>query len=135
MKALLEWCLRTSKYMNSKIIILSDSHVAIFALSRFRSSSWRLECWLKRASALCIAGNIAPDYVWARRGGATEFFAAGSGYDACCDQGRWASPTGMRIYLNEIMKEMTAQNYRNPLDFVLVTMEMVVKIWWKQAKW
>lgn len=41
----------------------------------------------------------------------------------------------MRIYLNEIMKEMTAQNYRNPLDFVLVTMEMVVKIWWKQAKW
>ena len=46
-----------------------------------------------------------------RRGDATQFFAAGNGYDACCGRGRWASPTSMRIYLNETMKEMAAQNY------------------------
>ena len=46
-----------------------------------------------------------------RRSGATEFFAAGNGYDACGEQGLWASPTSMRIYLNETMKEITAQNY------------------------
>lgn len=38
-KALLEWGLHTSKYMNSKIINLPGSQVAISALWRVKSSS------------------------------------------------------------------------------------------------
>ena len=63
-RSLLEWCLRTTKYCDSKFVVASDSQVAIAILSTCRTSSLRIKRVCKRISALCLVSGMTPVYIW-----------------------------------------------------------------------
>ena len=62
--SLMQWCLRGAKCMNHKVIVCSDSQVAISVCTRFRSSSRRLKQKVQKLAFLCLVSGISPVFVW-----------------------------------------------------------------------
>ena len=63
-RSLLEWCLRTTSFCDTKFLVASDSQVAISILSKCRTSSLRIKSLCRRICSLCLVGGLAPVYIW-----------------------------------------------------------------------